>query len=79
MPSNWTPQARALAQAMQRHGLYVADIGTDLYVQREPSASWNPSTISQLQTLRMDQFEFVDLGAVTRDARFDAGSLAGAW
>jgi hypothetical protein len=79
IPSNWTPQARALAQAMQRHGLYVADIGTDLYVQGEPSASWNPSTITQLQTLRMDQFEFVDLGAVTRDARFNAGSMAGAW
>ncbi|MEW6704048.1 MAG: hypothetical protein AB1430_04275 [Pseudomonadota bacterium] len=79
VPDSWTPQARALARAMQRYGLYVADIGTDLYVQGEPSAAWSDATISQLQTLRMDQFEFVDTSAVTSDPRFDAGSMAGAW
>ncbi len=79
VPSNWTTQARALATAMQRHGLYVADIGSDLYVQGDPSAAWSGSTITQLQTLRMSDFEFVDLGAVTRDARFDGGSFAARW
>jgi hypothetical protein len=57
----------------------VADIGSNLYVQGEPSAQWNEATISQLQTLQMSQFEFVDTATVTRDARFNAGSLQGAW
>lgn len=79
VPSTWTTQARALARAMQRYGLYVADIGSDLYVQGEPSARWDEATITQLQTLPMNQFEFVDTSAVTADPRFDPNSLRGAW
>jgi hypothetical protein len=37
-PTNWTAQAQALARPMQRYGLYVADIGSNLYLQGEPSA-----------------------------------------
>jgi hypothetical protein len=79
IPSSWTPQAQAIARAMQQYGLYVADIGTDLYVQGEPSLQWDSNTIGQLQTLRMNQFDFVDLGSVTRDANFDADSFAARW
>jgi len=79
IPASWSLQARAIAIAMQRHGLYVADIGSDLYVQGDPSAQWSSSTIAQIQTLRASDFEFVDLGAVTRDARFDANSFAASW
>lgn len=79
IPANWTPQARALAQAMQRYGLYVADIGSDGFIQGEPSAKWDPATIQQLQSLRIGQFEFVDLGSITRDARFNRDSLQAVW
>ncbi len=79
IPAHWSAQARAIATAMQRHGLYVADIGSDLYVQGDPSASWSGSTISQIQTLRMSDFEFVDLGVITRDPRFDPNSYAAGW
>lgn len=79
IPANWSPQAKAVALAMQRYGLYVADIGTDLYVQGDPSAQWSGSTISQIQTLHVSDFEFVDTGAVTRDARFNPGSFAASW
>jgi hypothetical protein len=79
IPSSWTVQARAIATAMQRHGLYAADIGSDLYVQGDPSVQWSGSTISQIQSLRMSDFEFVDLGAVTRDPRFDGSSFAAGW
>jgi len=79
IPSNWTTQARALATAMQRYGLIVADIGSDLYVQGDPSAHWSGSTITQIQSLRMSDFEIVDLGSVTRDPRFSADSFAASW
>ena len=79
IPSTWSTQAKALATAMQRHGLYVADIGSDLYVQGDPNAQWGSSTIGQIQSLRMSDFEFVDLGAITRDARFNSGSFAASW
>ncbi|HVQ03433.1 MAG TPA: hypothetical protein VMT14_07945 [Burkholderiaceae bacterium] len=79
IPASWSTQARAIATAMQRHGLYVADIGSDLYVQGDPSVSWSGPTVSQIQTLRMSDFEFVDLGSVTRDPRFDPNSFAASW
>ena len=79
IPSSWTTQAQAIATAMQRHGLYVADIGSDLFVQGDPSVQWSGSTISQIQTLQMSDFEFVDLSAVTGDARFNPNSFAANW
>ena len=79
IPASWTPQAKALATAMKRYGLYVADIGSNFYVQGEPNAAWDANTISQLQTLTMGQMEFVDLGAVTGDARFSRDSMAADW
>lgn len=78
-PANWTTQAKALAVAMQRYGLYVADIGSDLYVQGEPSAQWSSATIGNIQQLRAGDFEFVDMNAVTGDARFDANSFQAVW
>jgi hypothetical protein len=79
IPASWTVQARALARAMREHGLYVADIGSNLYVQGDPSAKWQEATIRQLQTLRADAFEFVDLSAITRDANFRPDSFQARW
>ncbi len=78
-PASWSAQAKALALAMQRYGLYVADIGSDLYVQGEPSAQWQDATLSNLKTLRASDFEFVDMGSVTRGSRFNADSFQASW
>jgi hypothetical protein len=79
IPDSWTAQAKALATAMKRYGLYVADIGSNFYVQGEPSAQWDSATITQLQTLPLSAMEFVDIGTITRDSRWSADSLAGGW
>lgn len=78
-PVVWTTQAKAIAVAMQRYGLYVADIGSDLYVQGEPSAQWQASTIDNLKTLHASDFEFVDLRAVTGDNLFNGNSFQASW
>lgn len=79
IPSNWSTQAKALATAMKRYGLYVADIGSDFYVQGEPHATWGNDTITQLQTISMGQMEFVDLSSITGRAGFNDGSMAASW
>ncbi len=79
IPSHWTTQAKAIATAAKRYGLYVADIGSDFYVQGEPSAQWDEATFSQLRAITMANMEFVDLGAVTRDPRFSGDSMAARW
>ena len=70
-------RAKALAVALQHYGLYVVDIGSDLYVQGEPGAQWQDGTIENLKTLRAADFEFVDMGAITRDSRFSGDSFQG--
>lgn len=79
IPSTWTTQAKALATAMKRYGVYVADNGTDMYVQGAPSAQWQDSTWSQLQSITLSQFDFVSLGSITTRAGFSANSLAATW
>lgn len=79
IPDTWTTQAKAIATAAKRYGLYVADIGSDFYVQGEPNAAWERNTFSQLGTIPLSQMEFVDLGSVTRDPRFSSDSMAASW
>lgn len=79
IPSDWTPQARAVATAAKRYGLYVSDIGADFHVQGDPSASWNPRTHDQLRNISMSNMEFVDLGKIMNDPRFSPDSMAASW
>jgi hypothetical protein len=79
IPDGWTAQAKAIATAAKRYGLYVADIGMDFYVQGEPSAQWNEQTFSQLRAIPLSAMEFVDLGSITRDGRFSRDSMQGRW
>jgi hypothetical protein len=79
IPSSWTTQAKAVATAMQRYGVYVADIGSNSYLTGEPSASWNDATISQLQQIRMSSFEFVNLQAITGNSKFSGTSFQASW
>jgi hypothetical protein len=79
IPAEWTPQAKALATAAKRYGLYVADNGPDFYVQGEPNAAWDMRTSAQMKSITMADMEFVDLSAITSDARFDIDSMAANW
>ena len=79
IPDSWTTQAKAVATAAKRYGMYVGDIGPDFYVRGEPDAGWDRNTFSQLATIPLSQMEFVDLGNVTRDPRFSADSMAASW
>jgi hypothetical protein len=80
IPDSWTTQARAIAQAMKTYGVYVADNGSDFFVQGEPNAHWKGATVSQLQGgLTLDRFDFVDLGTITQDPRFVPTSYRAQW
>lgn len=79
IPASWTTQARALATAMKRYGVYVADIGSNSYMTGEPNANWQADTISQLQQIRMSSFEFVNLQAITGNSKFSGTSFRASW
>ncbi len=79
IPDDWTPQAKALATAAKRYGLYVSDNGADFHVQGEPNSAWDIRTNAQMANIRMSDMEFVDLKAVTGDPRFSPDSMAARW
>lgn len=79
IPADWTPQAKALATAAKRYGLYVSDNGADFHVQGEPSAAWDLRTNAQMKTITMANMEFVDLKAITSDPHFSPDSMAASW
>ena len=79
IPVDWTPQAKALATAAKRYGLYVADSGVDFYVSGEPNSAWDLRTNAQMRDIKMSDMEFVDLKAITGDPRFSPDSMAASW
>ena len=79
VPATWTTQAKAIATALKQYGAYVADNGSNLFIQGEPSAQWDQATIDQLATLVMTQFEFVDLTPITSHPKFSKDSYQAQW
>jgi hypothetical protein len=79
IPADWTPQARALATAAKRYGLYVSDNGENFYVQGEPNAAWDERTFFQMQNIKMSDMEFVNLNSIKSDPRFSPNSMAASW
>jgi hypothetical protein len=76
IPANFNTQAKAILQAMKTYGMYVADNGSNWYVQGEPSASWQDDTFSQVQSVAGSNFEAVDITAITARSGFDPNSGA---
>lgn len=79
IPDGWSPQAKAVALAAKRYGIYVADNGMDFYVQGEPSSGWDSAVGQQLRSITLGDMEFVDLRAVTSDPRFSKDSMQASW
>jgi hypothetical protein len=79
IPNDWTPQAKAVATAAKRYGLYVADNGPDFYVQGEPNKAWDMANFNQMHGIKLSDMEFVDLKAITGDPRFSPDSMAASW
>jgi hypothetical protein len=76
IPSTYSTQSKAILQAMKTYGMYVADGGSNLYVQGEPSANWSDTIFDEVQSVDSSQFEAVDLSPIKARAGFDANSGA---
>jgi hypothetical protein len=62
--SGLTGQARVVAEAMTRHGLIVADNGSDWFFQGAPDPRWDDDDLDQLEAISGTAFEVVDTGPV---------------
>jgi hypothetical protein len=76
IPSSYGAQSRAILQALKTYGMYLADGGSNMYIQGNPSPNWQDSTFSQVQSVSTSQFEAVDLAPIMNRAGFDPNSAA---
>jgi len=61
--SGHTPQIQRIFRAMKRHGLIVADNGSDLYISGSMDSRWNNAVLNPaFRALTADDFEVVELG-----------------
>ena len=74
IPASYSTQSKAILQAMKTYGMYIADGGSNWYVTGAPSAAWDDSVFSQVQSVPGSAFEAVDISAITSRTGFDANS-----
>jgi hypothetical protein len=77
-PAGQQPHAQtvAIVNALKRYGMYIADNGSNMYIQGEPSAAWASQTFSQLQRIPHTAFEAVDLSPIKNRPGFSINSAA---
>jgi len=76
IPSSYNPQSRAILQALKTYGMYIADGGSNMFIQGDPNANWLGDTFSQVQSVSSSQFEAVDLSPIMNRPGFDPDSAA---
>ena len=61
--SGFTPEVQRIFRAMKRHGLILADNGSDMYIQGTMDPRWNNDVLNPaFRSLTADDFEVIQLG-----------------
>jgi hypothetical protein len=60
--SPFTPEVRKIFRAMQRHGLIVADNGSDMYVSGAFDPRWNNDVLNRLARADGERLDVIELG-----------------
>ena len=72
--SRYRPDTQMVLRAMQRHGLIVADNGSNWYFTGTSEPGWDTDLLDQLKTITAGAFEAVDTSSLMADA--DSGRVA---
>jgi hypothetical protein len=68
--SGFTPEIQKIFRAFKRHGLILADNGSDMYISGTMDARWNNDVLNPaFRSLTADDFEVVQLGWRPSDVR----------
>jgi hypothetical protein len=73
--SRFRPDTQVVLRAMQRHGLIVADNGSNWYFTGTSEPGWDTALLDQLKTIPAGAFEAVDTSSLMADP--DSGRVAG--
>jgi hypothetical protein len=59
-----TGQARVIAEALKRYGVFVADTGTNWYLSGATDSRWNDEQLLQLRSIPGTAFDVLDTGSL---------------
>lgn len=66
--SGFSAKNQVILTAMKKYGMFVADNGSNWYVQAAPDPRWNDDELNELKTITGDAFEMVDESGLMVDA-----------
>lgn len=58
--SPYPVDVQVILRALKKYGMFVADNGSNGYIQGEPNPNWNDEDLSSLKRVHLDDFEIVD-------------------
>lgn len=64
--SSFSPMNRAILAALKKHGMIVADNGSNWYISGAPDPRWDDEDLSELSRVKGSDFEVVDTGPIIR-------------
>ena len=62
--SGFSPAMQVILRAMKKHGMIVADNGSNWYFSGAPDPRWNDDELSTLNTIKGSNFEVVQMGTI---------------
>ncbi|HEY0431290.1 MAG TPA: hypothetical protein VGC61_05710 [Pyrinomonadaceae bacterium] len=62
--SGFSPAMQVILRAMKKHGMIVADNGSNWYISGAPDPRWNDNELTTLKTIKGSNFEVVQMGTI---------------
>jgi hypothetical protein len=62
--SGFSPAMQVILRAMKKHGMIVADNGSNWYISGAPDPRWNDNELNSLKTIKGSNFEVVQMGTI---------------
>lgn len=62
--SGFSPAMQVILRALKKHGMLVADNGSNWYISGAPDPRWNDDELSTLKTIKGSNFEVVQMGTI---------------
>ncbi len=60
--SGYPPEVQVILRALKKHGMYVADNGSDWMISGAPDSRWDDDALRAIKQVSGSAFEAVDTG-----------------
>ena len=63
--SGFSGTNQIILSALKKHGLILADVGSSMFISGAPHESWDNDELKELGTVKVSDFEVIELGEIT--------------